>query len=340
MGIALASGPADGGLGLPVCRAAALDAQEGRARWLVEHLWAEQAVGIVGGAPKSCKSWLGLDLAVSVASGTPCLDRFPVHSPGPALVYLAEDALPLVRERIAGLCEHRHVALDPLDLYVITAADLRLDQERDRDRLETTLAELRPRLLVLDPLVRLHRLDENSAGELSGLLGFLRRLQRTHGTAIALVHHMGKKGRTQLGQALRGSGDLFAFGDSYAYLTRARGQLWLSLEHRAAPAPEPIAVELRSEDDGAATHLAVTAGPPTADEAGADLANLVLDALRRADASRTRAALRNELHVNNLRLGDTLLALERSQRIRRLPDGWRLATPPEPDPAAAQLSLP
>ena len=46
-------------------------------RWLIEGLWADQAVGIVGGEPKCCKSFLALDIAVAVASGVPCLRRFP-----------------------------------------------------------------------------------------------------------------------------------------------------------------------------------------------------------------------------------------------------------------------
>jgi hypothetical protein len=41
-------------------------------------LWSEQAVGIVGGEPKCCESFLALDLAVAVASGTTCLRRFAV----------------------------------------------------------------------------------------------------------------------------------------------------------------------------------------------------------------------------------------------------------------------
>jgi len=35
---------------------------------------------------------------------------------------------------------------------------------------------LRPRLLLLDPLVRLHSLDENHAGEVAGLLAYFRSL--------------------------------------------------------------------------------------------------------------------------------------------------------------------
>jgi len=47
-------------------------------RWLVDGLWSEEAVGIIGGEPKCCKSFLALDLAVAVAAGVPCLRRFAV----------------------------------------------------------------------------------------------------------------------------------------------------------------------------------------------------------------------------------------------------------------------
>jgi hypothetical protein len=54
---------------------------EERNRWLVHSLWPAGAVGMLGGSPKSCKTWLGLDLALSVASGTDCLGSFPgAHS--------------------------------------------------------------------------------------------------------------------------------------------------------------------------------------------------------------------------------------------------------------------
>lgn len=46
-------------------------------RWLVEDLWPVEGVGIVGGQAKSWKTWLALDLAVSVASNTPCIGAFP-----------------------------------------------------------------------------------------------------------------------------------------------------------------------------------------------------------------------------------------------------------------------
>ena len=206
---------------LPVSRAGELAVQGEDERWLIRSLWGYGAVGIIGGAPKCGKSWLGLDMALSVASATPCLGHFPVEAPGPSLVFLAEDALPAVRARIAALCAHRGLAIEQLGLFVITEPALRLDLERDQQRLRATLASLRPRLLLLDPLVRLHRLDENSAADISRLLGFLRELQRTYELAVVLVHHASKRQRAQPGQGLRGSSDLHAFGDSNACLSPA-----------------------------------------------------------------------------------------------------------------------
>jgi hypothetical protein len=51
---------------------------------------------------------------------------------------------------------------------VITAPTLRLDRDPHRRQLLQTAQRLRPRLLLLDPLVRLHGIDENSASEVAG----------------------------------------------------------------------------------------------------------------------------------------------------------------------------
>ena len=108
-------------------------------------------MGIVGGEPKSCKSFLALDLAVAVAAGSPCLRRFPVPAPGPVLLYAAEDALDIVRARLDGICSAADVPLRSLDLQVITTPSMRLDLPHDRSRLERTVAAIAPRLLCWRP---------------------------------------------------------------------------------------------------------------------------------------------------------------------------------------------
>ncbi len=304
---------------LPVCRAHELEVQSADQAWLIESLWGQQAVGIVGGAPKCAKSWFGLDLALSVASNTPCLGHFAISTPGPTLVFLAEDALSAVRARIEALCLHRGLDVRDLPLHVITAPVLRLDLQADQQALRATLDRLRPRLLVLDPLVRLHRLDENSASDISRLLGFVRELQRTFHSAIVLVHHAAKKQRAVPGQALRGSSDLHAFGDSNAYLTRRQEQLLLSVEHRSAPSPQPLPLALVSRPDGSATHLAIAAD---AEQSGLALEQRVLALVRTSARALTRAALRKQLAVNNQRLGEALATLTKRALLRRTPEGY------------------
>lgn len=320
---------------LPVKRAGQLETIVPGQSWLIRSLWGRDAVGILGGPPKSCKSYLGLEIATSVAAGTPALDQFPIDRKGPALVYLAEDALPLIRSRLEAICDFRGLDLDLLDLHVICVPVLRLDLQRDQQRLTATIDQIRPRLLLLDPLVRLHRLDENSSTEISGLLGFLRELQRQFNLAIILVHHASKKQRSHPGLALRGSGDLWAFGDSNAYLSRRDDHLMLTLEHRAAQAPDPIALRLVSRTDGSATHLEVCSPVSTSDEGPRPLDECILKLLASADGHMTRANIRAELRVNNNRLGDSLATLERDGFILRSAQGWCLCSSDAPAPAPA-----
>ena len=51
---------------LPVVRVGEIPSEENVQRWLVDGLWGESSVGVIGGAPKCAKTWLGLDLACSV----------------------------------------------------------------------------------------------------------------------------------------------------------------------------------------------------------------------------------------------------------------------------------
>jgi len=230
---------------LPVQRASQLECNGPQTQWLVEQLWADQAVGILGGEPKCCKSFLALDLAVSVASGAAALRQFPVRRSGPVLLFPAEDSLAIVRQRLEGIAAAAQVPFASLPVQVITAPSLRLDMATDRERLTHTVQQQRPILLILDPLIRLHRVDENDATQIAALLSFLRELQRKFQLAVMLVHHARKDSQSSRpGQALRGSSELHGWGDSNLYMRRKGSQLTLSTEHRAAASTDHIPLQL------------------------------------------------------------------------------------------------
>lgn len=312
---------------LPFVRAAHLAGVDEAHRWLVHSLWGRAAVGILGGAPKCCKSWLALELSVSVASGKPCLGRFDVEDPGTVMLYMAEDSAAVVKARLQGLSWHKGFGLDALPIEVITAPAVRIDRACDQDRLTRTVRRVAPRLLVLDPFVRLHRIDENDAGEVSAVLGYLRALQRDLDVAILVVHHARKNGTGgQAGQNLRGSGDLHAWGDSNLYLRRHQGALTLSIEHRAAAAPEPFALRLvPMRDEQAYLDVAVPGEGP--DRGAVDLEHLIVSSLADAGEPLGRAVLRDKLRVRNERLGEALTRLVAMGAIVRTNDRWAVPVP-------------
>ena len=313
---------------LRVTRAAQIRKQpQDQQLWLVESLWGAGAVGIIGGAPKTCKTWLALEIAVAVASGLPCLGRFPVPCPGPVLLFTAEDTPHQVRRRIESLSLARNADFPSLDVRLIVETSLRLDRTQDLQRLHLTLANHQPKLLVLDPYVRLQSADENDARQVSAILSDLRELSRIFHTAVALVHHARKNATRNPGQALRGSGDFWAWGDSNLYITRNNDSLQLTTEHRAAPSPPPLSFQLLAPDDPPdqqpspiCLQLQEQSAPPTS----LSLEQRILAYLRNADPT-THRTLRAALRVRTSNLSDALRELETDGRLTRTPLGWTLA---------------
>jgi AAA domain len=305
---------------LPVAPAWRLAEGVPEQRWLVTGLWSQEAVGIVGGEPKCCKSFLALDLAVAVAAGVPCLRRYAVPHSGRVLLYAAEDALATVRRRLEGIAAAAGVELADLDIQVITAPTLRLDLDADRRSLALTVAKLQPRLLILDPFVRLHRIDENASGEVAPLLAYLRELQRRHHVAVLVVHHAKKgAGRARAGQALRGSSEFHAWGDSNLYLRREGDTLTLTVEHRAAPSQKPMRIELVEAAEALALQVADRSEPAT--PAPSSLDERIASALADAASPLPFGELRSKCRVRTATLYERLAALTATGRIVKASDG-------------------
>lgn len=314
----------------PVQRAHTITATTEHTRWLIEGLWGYDAVGILGGEPKCCKSLCALSMAVAVASGRRCLGGHRPMRTGTVLLYAAEDAPAMVRERLALLSAGLNVHLPDLPIQIITTPGLRLDRESDRERLAVTVAIHAPVLLILDPFVRLHRVDENVAGEVAPILDGLRQIQRAQGCAVLVVHHA-RKGAAGIraGQALRGSSEFHAWGDSNLFLRRQQDVLTLDVEHRAACSPDPIRLSLEASDQrlvlAGESHDASGDHPATA----APEARL-LELLGTASGPLTRREIQGALRMRAETIGVALEGLLQQGWILRNAQGFRLVTAASP----------
>lgn len=311
----------------PVLRASDLETAQDARPWLIEKLWTAGAAGFVSGPPKSLKTWTVLEMAVSVASGTPCLGSFPVPHPGPVLLYAAEDPMPALRARIQSLARNHGLTIDQVDIRVITADSLRLDRPGDRDKLAATVDLHHPALVILDPLVRLHGQDENQSGPMAELLGHIRTLQRASGAAFAIVHHARKNGTHSAGQSMRGSSDLYAFLDSLISLQRRHGRLSLSAEHRSAPGLGPLPLELVAEsgqDQDPSLRLCTpsTAEPPAGDPLQERVFRLLLD----SQDPLTTDSVRSALQVRKQRVLEALRALCENGQVLRDGNGYQVVS--------------
>lgn len=318
----------------PVRHVTDIPPQSATAPWLVESLWAASGVGIVGGQPKCLKTWLATELALAVASGGQALGRFAARQQGPVLFFAAEDSAPAMRARFEAVANARDVCLADVPVLLLDVVELRLDDSRQLARLRQTIADVQPRLLVLDPFIRLARLDENSAQEVSAVLGALRALQREYDLAVLVVHHMRKSPAAHPGQTLRGSGDFAAWADSGLYLVRRGDDLVLTVEHRGAPAPPPLRLRLTGDTTPHLVAEDLDDAPPAtpAPTPTAGLTAEIVEHLRRAHRPQTTVALRTTLHVRNAHLVDALRELQQRGLVARDAAGWALALAPPATP--------
>jgi hypothetical protein len=307
----------------PVRRVANVQARPADQKWLVEDLWLASGVGFLAGGPKLGKTHLAVEIAVAVAAKDQVLGR-PARISGPVLFYGAEDHLSDLRERFEGLATLRGLNVDGLAVDLLDIPSLRLEREDDLLRLRATVERSKPRLLVLDPFIRIARIDENSSADVSTILSDLRAIQRDYGVAVLVVHHTRKSPAAHPNLTLRGSSDFAAWSDSNLLLTRRRDSLTLTIEHRSAPAPEPITCRLVADP---VPHLLPD---PQTHEPQTPLSRLEADVLRLLTAARrpiTTIDLRAQLRRRKADVADALEALRGQGKVQRDLLGWTLPDP-------------
>lgn len=234
--------------------------------WLVEGVLTEGACGFIAGEPKTWKSWMGYDLALSVATGGDFLGHFRVANPGPVLYIQEEDPLPVLKTRGAKIWAGKGTdkleldsdggifwlpakaerAFDPdINAYVqqgVTLSDeswiLWLDETLEQG-METSPGITEPyRLMIVDTLMMTAGdVDENRAQEMTTkIFRPLKVLSRKHNVALMVVHHLGKSDKARMGQRMLGSVANHAWGEDSIYLLRSgKDRVKMEIESKVAP---------------------------------------------------------------------------------------------------------
>ena len=157
------------------------------------------------------KSMLAMELAAYVAGANMLGQEWPTTEAGGVLILAIEDPENELFNRWADLGSH----LSEIDrekceqIRVVPMLGEGFDI-MDDDYFNALLDACKGRrLLILDTYRRIHRLDENSGGDMSLVIGRLERIAKLTGCAIIFLHHTSKAaavgGQGDVQQASRGS---------------------------------------------------------------------------------------------------------------------------------------
>ena len=174
------------------------DVQEIDREYAVADFMTVGASLLVGGPPKSLKTSVSLDLAVSLASGTPFLNHFSVPARRRVMMISGESGEKTTQEALRLIAQARDIT--PADLTEMLIS-FRLPKLDDLSHVNSLIRELRNReteIVIIDPLYRSLRAGDAASnvyamGERLELIA--ERIHRA-GITVILNHHFRKQGKT------------------------------------------------------------------------------------------------------------------------------------------------
>ena len=201
--------------------------------WLIKDVWLKRSHGMVAGEPKSFKSTIVMDMAICIAAGVPW-NGFETMESGPVLIIQNENSEWIMKDRMTKIMETRGLigrvkALSKRQYIIEFVPDLPItflnnfgysfSDPLHQELLEKAVAEVKPVLIVFDPLYLMFEGDINLAKELYPVLNWLLHIKNDYKSAVMLIHHWNKGGSSYRGgQRMLGSTTLHGWTESALYL--------------------------------------------------------------------------------------------------------------------------
>lgn len=329
---------------------------------LIEELLPEKAIGVIGGASFTGKTFFAMELARAVAYGEPCMGRWPVRRTGNVL-FLEQDApewdtgrafYGMIRKQLPDLIPQANGAipgdhcqwifhggfhlLRHADIVAIAdiANDIRVFTGNDPDTGEPEFEE-GCALIVLDTLGRFTvGIDENDNTQMTLAMQGVTNLQKLTGASIVILHHS-----SSAGKALRGATAIEGAADAVYHVTKKRKGAEIShVDTEKSRGIAPVSFTYRITDDGSSKAVVATQVKPRVPApklAGTHSGDEVLEYICRHPGSKHGQIVR---HMASL--GDPLgrratekrlVDLEKAGKITRQKDGVKVLyfPPEEPD---------
>jgi hypothetical protein len=194
--------------------------QDEPVEWLIQDVLPRRGFSALFGPPGSFKSFVALDIAHSIATGTPWMGK-EVSTPG-AVLYICGEGHGGVGARIRA-CRLHHKTEPGAKVFVIRhQLNLRSSKE-DIQQLHLAIGNLVQREDIRFELVQVDTLarafgggNENDSSDMGAFIASLSKIQRLLDCALQIVHHVGK----DITKGLRGHSSLLGALDTELELQR------------------------------------------------------------------------------------------------------------------------
>ena len=219
----------------------------GPVAWLIKDFLECDTFAEVFGPPKSYKSFLALDIALSIATGT-TWQGHEVKQQG-LVVYICGEGHGGIGRRIKAWCQEH--GMQPDNMIVSTMAAQLSDAEQVRMVLEQVGEVVKetgqqPVLFIIDTLARNFGGDENSTQDMSHFISHIDKMRNSFGASALVIHHSGHGDKDRP----RGSSALGGALDARYHLKRVEGGLGeIMLEPifmKDAPVPDAMTFSIKS----------------------------------------------------------------------------------------------
>jgi RecA-family ATPase len=160
-----------------------------------------------------------------------------------------------LKERAGRIQRFRGGELAPDNLYLISKdLEIQIDTKQGLEILVQEIEKVKPHVVILDPLRKMHQQKEEDSQQMVYLFRCLEQIQKRFELGMILVHHTTKRSEFRNlsnPESLRGSGEIFADVDTAIMLEQPvqnrPERLRLHITLRSDKNPEPVLVTMDPE---------------------------------------------------------------------------------------------
>jgi len=166
--------------------------------WMIDDWLPAETILFMVSPPASFKTWITIDLAVSVAGGFKFMGKYPVNDPGPVLIFQQEDHHGQMVSRLATIIQSKREGMDKdsmfmpdLPIYIQTTRNLTFDNPDRVKELEDLLIKYKPKVVIIDPLYSAIPIDDYMSKGVEYMFP-LKTFRDKYKCTFVLAHHSKK----------------------------------------------------------------------------------------------------------------------------------------------------